>query len=244
MEDAETEEAGMDGPVALVTGAGRGIGLEVCRQLSKKGHRVILTARDAARGLAALEVLERDEAVADFHVLDVTDPSSAAKTRDDVMRAYGRLDVLINNAGVLLEDWGDSALTTPLDTFHKTLDANFFGALHMCQAFVPVMKKQGHGRVVNVSSEAGQLEGMAAGAAAYRVSKTALNALTRNLGLEMEGTDVLVNAACPGWVRTDMGGAAAPRTPQQGADGIVWLATLPKGGPQGGFFQDKKRLPW
>jgi NAD(P)-dependent dehydrogenase (short-subunit alcohol dehydrogenase family) len=154
--------------------------------------------------------------------------------------------VLVNNAGVLLdmEAAGDSLFDARLETFEQTFETNVWGPLLLSQTLIPAMKERGYGRVVNVSSGMGQLSDMGSGSPAYRLSKTALNALTRILAHELRSTNVLVNAVCPGWVRTDMGGPAAPRTPQQGADTITWLATLPDDGPSGGFFRDRKPIPW
>src|SRR5262249_21641860 len=153
-------------------------------------------------------------------------------------------DVLINNAGVMLDPRGSHVLDSKEKTWHDTLAVNLFGPLLLTQALVPLMRKNGYGRIVNVSSAQGQLSDMGPGTPAYRVSKTALNALTRTLAAELHASGILVNAMCPGWVKTDMGGQGAPRTVEQGADTAVWLATLPDGGPTGGFFRDRKPIPW
>jgi NAD(P)-dependent dehydrogenase (short-subunit alcohol dehydrogenase family) len=153
------------------------------------------------------------------------------------------VSVLINNAAVLVAE-GKGVLQTPLDDFRETFESNVFGVVTVCQAFVPPMVRRRRGRVVNVSSRAGQLKGMGQYAPAYSVSKTALNAFTVQLANATREAGVLVNAACPGWVRTDMGGPNAPRSVEQGADTIVWLATLPDGGPTGGFFEDRKKIDW
>jgi NAD(P)-dependent dehydrogenase (short-subunit alcohol dehydrogenase family) len=227
---------------ALVTGANRGIGLEVCRQLASKGYRVIVTARSrskAEQAARALTAIGEVEAVA----LDVTDAASIAKAAGEIDDRIGRVDILVNNAAILLAE-NNGVLKTPLDDFRQTFEANVFGAMAVCQAFVPSMIKRAHGRVVNVSSTAGQLSSMGQYAPAYSISKTALNAFTRQLASATKEAGVLVNSACPGWVRTDMGGPSAPRSVEQGADTIVWLATLPDNGPTGGFFKDRKRIDW
>ena len=144
----------------------------------------------------------------------------------------------------MLDPRGSRVLDSKLETWRETLTTNVFGPLMLIQALAPLMKKNGYGRIVNVSSGQGQLSDMGAGTPAYRVSKTALNALTRTVAAELTGSGVLVNSMCPGWVRTDMGGAGAPRSVEQGADTAVWLATLPGGGPTGGFFRDRKPIPW
>ena len=233
----------MAGKIALVTGANRGIGLEACRQLARKGLQVILTSRDPSKGQAAREDLARSGLEVDFHQLDVTDPESINKLKEDIMRDYGSLDVLVNNAAVLI-DSGVDILKTEMEALQATLAANLYGPLQMCQAFIPMMVKNGYGRVVNVSSGAGQLGDMGGSYPAYRISKASLNALTGILAHDLKGRDVLVNSMCPGWVRTDMGGSSAPRSVEEGTDTIVWLATLPSGGPQGGFFRDRKSIDW
>ncbi len=228
--------------VALVTGANRGIGLEVCRQLAGRGLRVILTAREADKGQAAAGQLGREGLDVAFHPLDVTDPGSVDAARAWVEAQVGRLDVLVNNAAVYLDE-NVSIFDVALPTFRATLEANLYGPLYLCRAFVPDMRRRGYGRVVNVSSESGQLSTMGGYTAAYAISKTALNALTRVIAAEA-GPRVKVNAVCPGWVRTDMGGPHASRSVAEGADSIVWLATLPDSGPTGGFFQDRRPIDW
>ncbi len=225
-----------------MTGANRGIGLEVCRQLAGRGLRVVLTARDPNKGQAAADGLIANGLDVTFLPLDVSDPAAAEAARVWVEGRYGRLDVLVNNAAVYLDD-NVSIFDVPLSTFDKTLAANLYGPLHLCRAFVPGMRQRGYGRVVNVSSESGQLSTMGGYTAAYAISKTALNGLTRVVAAEA-GQAVKVNAVCPGWVRTDMGGPHASRSVAEGADTIVWLATLPDSGPTGGFFQDRRPIAW
>jgi NAD(P)-dependent dehydrogenase (short-subunit alcohol dehydrogenase family) len=166
-----------------------------------------------------------------------------AALKEHVDAAIGTVDVLVNNAAVLLGE-NRGVLTTRIEDFRWTLEANVVGALAMCQAFVPAMMKRKAGRVVNVSSTAGQLSSMGSYAPAYSISKAALNAITRQVAAATQGTGVLVNSACPGWVRTRMGGSGAPRSVEQGADTIVWLATLPANGPTGGFFRDRRPIEW
>lgn len=230
--------------VALVSGGNRGIGYEICRALAARGLQVVLGARNAADGRAAARALRAQGLAVEFEALDVARDASVRRCVARVTARYGRLDVLVNNAGVLLDPRGSRALDSSVETYRKTLEVNCLGALRLAQAVVPAMKKAGYGRIVNLSSGLGQLRDMGAGSPAYRISKTALNALTRMLAAETKGMGVLVNAMCPGWVRTRMGGAKAPRSPAQGADTAVWLATLPASGPSGGFFRDRKRLAW
>ncbi len=221
--------------VALVTGANRGIGLEVCRQLARRGARVFLGARDYDKGEAEARRLGGDvSAVA----LDVDDPDAPSR----LAAAIGPVDVLINNAGVHYDTW-ETALSADWRIVRAAFETNLFGAWRMAQAFAPEMRARGWGRIVNVSSGAGSLASMGAGTPAYATSKAALNALTRVLAGELAGTGVLVNAVCPGWVATDMGGAGG-RPVADGAASVLWAVDLPDGGPTGGFFRDGQPVAW
>lgn len=231
--------------VAVVTGANRGIGLEISRQLSRQNElRVVLTSRDEGKGRAAVKTLRAAGLDVDCRQLDVTSERSVRLLADYLAETYNRCDVLVNNAGVMADPRGSRVLDSRLSTYRETLETNLLGPLMLIQALVPLMRKGGYGRIVNVSSGQGQLSDMGAGTPAYRISKTALNALTRTCAAELRGSGVLVNAMCPGWVKTDMGGPSAPRSLAQGADTAVWLATLPDGGPSGGYFRDRKPIPW
>ncbi len=231
--------------VAVVTGANRGIGLEICRQLCRRdGFCVVLTSRDEGKGRAAVKTLRAAELDLDYRQLEVTSERSVELLAGYLAGAYGRCDVLINNAGVMADPRGSRVLDSKPATYRETLETNLFGPLLLTQALVPLMKKGRYGRIVNVSSGQGQLSDMGAGTPAYRISKAALNALTRTCAAELSGSGILVNSMCPGWVKTDMGGPSAPRTVAQGADTAVWLAALPEGGPSGGFFRDRKPIPW
>ena len=230
----------MANKIALVTGSNRGIGFTVVKQLLEKGFTTILTARDSADGKKATEKLI-DKGDLHFHQLDVNDAESIAEIKQRILEKFGRLDVLINNAGINY-DSEERASTVDLENVKHTIETNLFGPWRMCQAFVPLMKENGYGRIVNVSSGAGAMNEMSAGTPAYSTSKTALNVLTIKLAKELEGTGILVNSVCPGWVRTDMGGKEAPRSTDEGAEGIVWLAQLPEGGKTGKFFRDKEEI--
>jgi len=233
----------MDERIAVVTGANRGIGFEACRQLARRGIHVILTSRDETKGRAAAQTLQTEGLDVGCHHLEVSDRASIHRLRDFVERDYGRLDILVNNAGVYLDD-RHRLLDVDYDLLRLTIDVNAYGPLLLTQAFVPLMKKHGYGRIVNVSSGIGELSSLGSSWPAYRLSKIMLNLQTRIIAGELRGTNVLINAMCPGWVRTDMGGPGAPRSAEEGADTIVWLATLPDGGPQGGYFRDRKPIDW
>jgi NAD(P)-dependent dehydrogenase (short-subunit alcohol dehydrogenase family) len=180
----------------------------------------------------------------DCQRLDVTDAASSADLARWLMERFGHVDVLINNAGISVESFETSILDLPLDALQRTLDTNLFGVLRVTQALAPLLRASPGGRVVNLSSGMGQLSEMGTGAPAYRISKTALNAVTRILAGELADSGVKVNAVCPGWCRTDMGGPDAPRTADQGIDTVAWLACLPADGPSGGFFRDRQAISW
>jgi len=235
----------MEQRIAVVTGANRGIGFEICRQLGRRGGiRVFLTARDGTKGNAAAQKLRDEGLDVEFYPLDVTNEPGIKTFAGWLQGTCKRCDILVNNAGVMLDPRGSRVLDSKVKTYHDTLETNLIGPLLLVRALAPLMKQDGYGRIVNVSSGQGQLSDMGVGTPAYRVSKTALNALTRTLAAELKGSGILVNSMCPGWVKTDMGGAGAPRTVEQGADTAVWLATLPDDGPSGGFFRDRKSIPW
>jgi NAD(P)-dependent dehydrogenase (short-subunit alcohol dehydrogenase family) len=219
--------------VALVSGASRGIGAEIARELAADhGFLVFAGARNP-------EQVERSDGIEPTR-LDVTDQATIDAARDRIDGDAGRLDALVNNAGV----YGDSigAAEYDLDRAHEVLEVNTFGPWRLIEAFLPLLRESPEPRIVNVSSGAGQLSDMNGGRAAYRISKAGLNALTRTLASDERW--VKVNTMCPGWVRTDMGGSAAPRSVEEGADTAVWLATLPDDGPTGGFFRDREPIPW
>lgn len=230
-----------DQPVALITGANRGLGRETARQLAAQGYRVLLGSRDLGAGRAIAEELGASvEAVE----LDVTSDAHAKRLRGVVER-LGRLDALVNNAGITgRASYGTSILELDAADLAHVMDVNVAGAVRVASAVVPLMRERGTGCIVNVSSGMGQLSDMGKGAPAYRLSKTALNAFTRVLSQELSGTLIKVNAVCPGWVRTDLGGPNASLSVEEGVRGIVWAATLPADGPTGGFFRHGKAIPW
>jgi NAD(P)-dependent dehydrogenase (short-subunit alcohol dehydrogenase family) len=235
----------MDRPrIALVTGANKGIGFEICRQLARMKVCVLLAARDEQRGRAAAQSLRAEGLDVRAETLDVTDADQAHALARRIDAEHARCDILVNNAGVLLDPPGSRVLGADPQVFRATLETNFYGPLLVSQAIIPMMKRHRYGRVVNLSSGLGQLQEMGDGTPAYRVSKTALNALTRMLAAATRQDGILVNAMCPGWVRTDMGGGNATRSPEEAAQAALWLATLPDDGPTGGFFRDRQPIAW
>jgi NAD(P)-dependent dehydrogenase (short-subunit alcohol dehydrogenase family) len=224
--------------VALVTGAGRGIGREVAAQLLSRGWAVALGCRRPDRVEAELGGGDGESLVVE---LDVTDPPSIEAAATLIADRYGRVDALINNAAIMYDTWA-RAETVDIEDVHVALETNLFGAWRATQAFLPLLRRSGHGRIVNVSSESGSISGMGGGAPAYSISKAALNALTRQLAADLRRDRILVNAVCPGWTDTDMGRGGRPVS--AGAASVVWAVELPDDGPTGGFFRDGRPLPW
>jgi NAD(P)-dependent dehydrogenase (short-subunit alcohol dehydrogenase family) len=228
-----------NGQIALVTGANRGIGRETARQLAAQGYTVIVTARDAAKAEAAAAEIEGDTRPL---ACDVSDPASIDAAIAAVTADPGRLDVLVNNAGVGL-DWGVSGTEPDFEKIQATLETNLFGAYRMAIGLLPLLRASEHARIVNVSSGMGGVNEMGGWSPGYRISKAGLNAVTRILSTELADAGVLVNSACPGLVATDMGSQfGARKSVEDGASGVVWLATLPDDGPTGGFFRDAKQI--
>lgn len=249
-----TKERGMamTKTVALITGANKGIGLETARQLAKQGLLVIIGARDEAKGRAAAEALRKEGADARSVRLDVTDPASITAAAEQIGRDPGRLDVLVNNAGVFAMGKDGAASTTGIETFRQTFDTNLYGVAAVTQAFLPMLRRSPAGRIVNLSSILGSVAEHAdpnsgvfqMKVTAYDCSKAALNMYTNHLAHELRGTTIKVNAAHPGWVKTDMGGPEAPMEIEDGARTSVWLATLPAEGPSGGFYHNQVHMRW
>jgi NAD(P)-dependent dehydrogenase (short-subunit alcohol dehydrogenase family) len=229
--------------IALVTGGNRGIGLEVCRQLAGRGIRTVLTARSEDKGRHAAQTLAEQGLPESFLPLDMTDERSMVRCAEYVRSEFGRLDILINNAAVAL-DFEIQGLDVDMNVVRTTIETNVFGPLRLTQLIVPMMRAQNYGRIVNVSSGLGSFSKITAGRLAYRLSKVSLNAMTKVFADELKDTNILVNAATPGWVRTKLGGIRAERSVEQGAVGIMWLATAPDDGPRGKFFKDHDEFPW
>ena len=229
--------------VVLVTGANKGLGLAVCKQLVSKGYRVILTARNSEKGKSAVKQLSQAGAKISFFNLDLNDPNSFEACRIYIEQEFGRLDVLVNNAAIHY-DMGNSVLNPNWTMVQEAMQTNLLHTWKLTTKLLPVMEKSAHGRIVNVSSSAGAITGMGGGTPAYAISKSGLNVLTIKLAHALATRNIIVNAVCPGWVRTDMGGDQAPRSVEEGAASIIWAATLPPGGPSGGFYRDGKEIPW
>jgi NAD(P)-dependent dehydrogenase (short-subunit alcohol dehydrogenase family) len=227
--------------VAVVTGASRGIGRAVARGLAERGYTTIATARrPSAAEATAAELAQHGDVRAEQ--LDVRDARSAARLANALDAAHGYVDVLVNNAGILYDTWQRPS-SADLDQVAEALDVNLLGAWRTLEALMPLLRRSTRGRIVNVSSGAGSLAGMGSGTPAYGVSKAALNALTIKLAAELSPTGILVNAVCPGWVATDMGGPGG-RPVEDGAASVLWAVDLPDDGPTGGFFRDGRRIPW
>lgn len=255
--------------LAIITGADRGIGFEVSRQLGKLGCQIVLTSPDRVKGKVSALKLSNEGLNVIYHKLDLLDEKDISALRDFVLSKFGRVDILVNNAGVMLDSGrskiegllksriknspkrtgfgeGRGVLEVDIDIVRATLEINTLGALKMCQCFVPLMMKARYGRVVNVSSSLGQLNDMTDEdkVPAYQMSKAALNAVTRMVADAAESGNVAVNSVCPGWTRTDIGGPEAPQSTEKAAETIVWLARQPHCKPTGGFFRDKRRISW
>jgi len=237
--------------IALVTGANKGLGFEIAKKLAARDITVLVGARNQENGVQAQNQLRRSALDVHFILLDVANAMSIQTAVGRIKDEFRRLDILVNNAGIMIDSkTGITELN--LTIFQNTLETNALGPLLLSQACLPLMKANNYGRIVNMSSTLGSLTDIASPdsphaevqAPAYRLSKSLLNGITVLLAAEMRGTNILVNSACPGWVRTDLGGTQAPLSPEQGAETPVWLATLPDGGPSGGFFRERQPIPW
>jgi NAD(P)-dependent dehydrogenase (short-subunit alcohol dehydrogenase family) len=245
-------ETTMDRRIALVTGANKGIGLETVRQLAAKGVHTVLASRDTGRGESAVQALAKEGLPVEFVQLDVTDSASIARAASEIERRHGRLDILINNAGVFAEKLDRPPSQQTLESWRKTFDANLFGLVEVTQAFLPLLRKSRSARIVNVSSRLGSITDQADPRSpyydfkvpAYNVSKAAVNAWTVQLAHELRNTPIKVNTIHPGHVKTDMGGANAAMEVADGARTSVQMALIPDDGPHGGYFHLGERLPW
>jgi NAD(P)-dependent dehydrogenase (short-subunit alcohol dehydrogenase family) len=229
-------------PIVVVTGGNRGIGFEICRQLAGRGAQAVLTARSIEAGQAAVSKLAVANLHAQFYPLDVNSPQSIVEMHEFLERTFGRVDVLVNNAAIISNDEA-FGLEVTLATVRATLETNTFAPLLLSQTLAPLLKRSHAGRIINISSGQGALSEMQGDYAAYRISKAALNAVTLILAAELRGA-VAVNSMCPGWVKTDMGGANAEREVSQGADSAVWLALDAPQDLTGKFVRDRQVVPW
>lgn len=227
--------------VILVTGANRGIGKETIRQLARTGHKTILTGRNADHVRDAQDDLAAEGVITDACVCDVRDEAQVRHLVQYIDQRYGKLDVLVNNAGIFLD--GSDSTKADIDIIRQTFDTNVLGPYRMIEALLPLLKKSGGARIINLSSGMGGLTEMNGGYPGYRISKTALNAVTRIFANDLAADQISVNSVCPGWVKTDMGGERASREVDQGAETIVWLSTADKV-PNGKFLRDKKEIAW
>lgn len=227
-------------PLVIVTGANRGIGREVSRQLAAQGYLVLLTARSLQKANRAVDELGKQNLIP--AQLDVSEPASITALYQRVVKEFGYVDVLINNAAIHYDSW-QKATNADLTIVQEAFETNVYGPWRLVQAFLPLLRQSSHPRIVNVSSGGGALTGMGGGTPAYSMTKASLNALTLMLADELRRDGILVNAVCPGWVATDMGGWGG-RPVEEGAKGIVWAATLPDDGPTGGFFRDQSPIEW
>lgn len=228
--------------IVLVTGGNRGIGREVVRQVATSGDVALLTARNVMQAREVVTELGDVPGRVDIVPLDVADPTSIAHAARHVEHTHGRVDVIVNNAAIHYDTW-QRGVDADLDVVREALETNLLGAWRVIQAFLPLLRRSGHPRIVNVSSGSGSLASMGGGTPAYSVSKAALNALTCVLADELRSAGVLVNAVCPGWTATDMGGRGG-RPVIEGAASVMWAVSLPDDGPTGGFFRDGRRVPW
>jgi NAD(P)-dependent dehydrogenase (short-subunit alcohol dehydrogenase family) len=230
----------MEKKIALVTGANRGIGKEVVKQLAELGYIVFLGSRNLENGKETVKKLSPLDNIFSI-ALDVTDVESINNAKNIIEKQFGHLDVLVNNAGILYDSWHDVS-NADIKTVREAMDTNTYGPLRVTQAMLPLLLKSTRGRIVNVSSEAGSLASMKATPPAYNLSKVALNALTRMFADLLRPKDILVNSVCPGWTHTDMGGGGRPIP--EGAKSVIWAVTIHDDGPTGGFFRDGKKLEW
>ncbi|PZU95774.1 MAG: short-chain dehydrogenase [Pseudanabaena sp.] len=243
--------------VAVITGSHKGLGYAIARQLAQKEDiQVIITSRNLQDGISAQQRLANEGLQADVHALDVTSETSVKEFITWLQESYNRVDILVNNAGVnpTMQPQESSLLTVDMDTMLATFNTNVLAVARITQALIPLMQVNNYGRIVNVSTEMASLNSMGSDyyplAPSYRLSKVGLNGLTAIFAKELQGTNILINAYSPGWMKTDMGGSDAPFTADEGAETAVYLATLPDGGSQGGFFAEMRKfggaiaLPW
>ncbi len=226
--------------IAVVTGANRGIGFEICRQLARLGMKVVLTARDEEKGREVARKLQNEGLDVVFYPLDVTKEQSVQRLAEWIEQTFHRLDILINNAGIYI-DMGYPVLQADMDKIKETMDVNAYGPLRVCKALVPIMLKNDFGRIINMSSRAGAFSQMTTRQPGYRMSKTALNVITKLLANELVGTNITVNSMTPGSTHTDLY-PQGKRSVEESADTAIWLAT--ENTTTGKFYGDRKEIDW
>jgi NAD(P)-dependent dehydrogenase (short-subunit alcohol dehydrogenase family) len=243
-----TEDKSMnENPVAVVTGGNRGMGLPSCRALAEAGFHVLLASRELEAGKRAARPLCDEGLSVEAVKLEMTSQADIDALASYLKSTHDRVDVLINNAGILIDgdlDHPTSICDADVEVIRKTLEVNAIGPIMLTSALLPLMRQANYGRIVNISSGMGQLADMGGQHPGYRISKTALNAATRIFAAELEGSNITVNSVCPGWVRTDMGGANADRSVEQGIDTAIWLATSSDTRLTGGYYRDRKLIDW
>lgn len=227
----------------LITGSNRGIGFEAARQFALKGYKVIMSSRDAEKGIKSQQKLIQEGLDADFLQLDVSSEENIKQSVSKIEQKYDKLDVLVNNAAIMLNKKQNITEVNKEDIL-MVFETNVFGPMLLIREVLPLMEKNGFGRIINISSEMGSLTGTQGGYTSYRMSKTSLNSVTRIFAKEVTHPNIKINTMCPGWVKTDMGGPNAHRTPQKATETILWLAELEINGPTGGFFRDGEKIPW
>ena len=233
----------MDKKIAVVTGGNRGIGFQVCRDIAKKGFKVLLTARNSEKGMEFAEILQSEGLDVTFYELDVSSAESIDTFYNRVAEEFGRIDVLVNNAAII-PDARSSGLSLEIQELQVSLETNVYGIILLSQKIITLMIKNNYGRIINMSSGMGQFADMGSGYLAYRISKTAVNTITKVLANETDSHNIQINSVDPGWVKTEMGGAGASLSVEEGADTIVWLSTQPDDSPTGMFYKKRKIIPW
>ena len=233
----------MDKKIAVVTGGNRGIGFQVCRDIAKKGIKVLLTARNSEKGMESAEILQSEGLDVTFYELDVSSAESIDTFYNRVAEEFGRIDVLVNNAAII-PDARSSGLSLEIQELQVSLETNVYGIILLSQKIITLMIKNNYGRIINMSSGMGQFADMGSGYLAYRISKTAVNTITKVLANETDSHNIQINSVDPGWVKTEMGGAGASLSVEEGADTIVWLSTQPDDSPTGMFYKKREIIPW
>lgn len=233
----------MDKKIAAVTGGNRGIGFQICRDIANKDLKVLLTARNSEKGAESAKILQDEGLDVTFYELDVSSAESIDNFASRVTKEFSRIDVLVNNAAII-PDARSSGLSVEIQELQVSLETNVYGIIQLSQKIIPLMIKNNYGRIINLSSGMGQFADMGSGYLAYRISKTAVNTITKVLANETDSYNIQINSVDPGWVKTEMGGAGASLSVEEGADTIVWLSTRPDNSPTGMFYKKREIISW